>query len=71
LGLPRRTLLFDDNDPPKILPIGLTGVGGLIILDVVPGNGQGNIFLKVAWGDFYYLCESIKDFWELLKDQDT
>jgi len=69
LGLPRRTSLFDDNDPPKILPIGSTGLGGFIILDVAPGDGQGNIFLKVAWGDFYYLCESIDDFWALLKDQ--
>lgn len=71
LGLPRRTDLFDDNDPPKILPIGLTGTGGFIILDVAPGDGKGNIFLKVAWGDFYYLCESIDDFWALLKDQDV
>jgi hypothetical protein len=70
LGLPRRTFLFDDNDPPKILPIGLTGTGGLIILDVAPGDGQGDIFLKVPFGGFHYLCESIEDFWALLKDQD-
>jgi hypothetical protein len=70
LGLPRRTALFDDNDPPKILPIGLTSMGGLIILDVAPGDGQGAIFLKVAFGGFHYLCESIEEFCELLKEPD-
>ena len=35
--------LFDDNSPPKIMPIGRTGMGGLIILDTAPGDGQGAI----------------------------
>jgi hypothetical protein len=47
--------LFDENDPPKILPIGDTAMGGLIILDTAPGEGRGTIYLKQAYGDFYYL----------------
>lgn len=46
-------MLFDDNDPPKILPIGDTAMGGLIILDTAPGEGRGTIYLKQAFGDFY------------------
>lgn len=60
--------LFDDNSPPKILPIGHTGMGGLIILDTAPGDGQGAIFLKQAYGDFYYLTDGIEDFLALLRE---
>lgn len=45
-------VLFDDNTPPKILPIGRRGMAGLITLDTAPGEGQGAIFLKKAYGDF-------------------
>jgi hypothetical protein len=68
LGLPRRTALFDDNNPPKIIPIGSTGMGGLIILDTAPGEGRGDIFLKQAFGDFYYLTEAIEAFCALLRE---
>jgi hypothetical protein len=65
----RRTMgLFDDNDPPKILSIGDTAMGGLIILDTAPGEGRGNIFLKQAFGDFYYLAEGIEEFFSLLRE---
>ena len=46
LGQATDILLFDDNNPPKIVPIGDTGMGGLIILDTAPGEGQGAIYLK-------------------------
>lgn len=68
LGLERRAALFDDNDPPKIIPIGSTGMGGLIILDTAPGDGQGAIFLKKAFGDFYYLTDGIEAFLALLRE---
>jgi len=68
LGLPRRTALFDDNDPPKILPIGCTSMGGLIILDPAPGEGKGDVFLKQAWGNFYFLTEGIEAFMALLRE---
>lgn len=60
--------LFDDNDPPKIIPIGRTGMAGLIILDTAPGEGQGAIFLKKAYGDFYYLVDGIEAFLALLRE---
>lgn len=68
LGRPSRTALFDDNDPPKIIPIGRTGMAGLIILDTAPGEGQGAIFLKKAFGDFYYLTDGIEAFLALLRE---
>jgi SMI1-KNR4 cell-wall len=68
LGRPQSIALFDDNDPPKIVPIGYTGMGGLIILDTAPGEGQGTIFLKKEFGDFYYLTDGIEDFFALLRE---
>jgi hypothetical protein len=68
LGRPSRTALFDDNDPPKIIPIGRTGMAGLIILDTAPGEGQGAIFLKQAFGGFYYLVDGIEPFFGLLRE---
>jgi len=68
LGRPADIALFDENDPPKIIPIGNTAVGGLIILDTAPGDGNGSIFLKQAWGDFYYLTENLAEFFALLRE---
>ncbi|MBI3836426.1 MAG: SMI1/KNR4 family protein [Planctomycetia bacterium] len=68
LGEPGTLVLFDDNDPPKILPIGDTAMGGLIILDTAPGEGRGMIYLKKAFGDFYYLAEGIEEFFSLLHE---
>jgi len=59
--------LFDDNDPPIIVPIGHTGMAGLIIL-ITEAEGRGEIFLKQAFGDFYYLAEGIEEFFELLRE---
>jgi hypothetical protein len=60
--------LFDDNDPPKIVPIGRTSLGALIILDTAPGESQGEIFLKQAFGGFYYLADGIEEFFGLLQE---
>ncbi|HEX4143447.1 MAG TPA: SMI1/KNR4 family protein [Pirellulales bacterium] len=68
LGDPADIGLFDGNDPPIIVPIGRTAVGGLIILDTAPGEERGSIFLKQAFGDFYYLTDGIERFFALLRD---
>ena len=68
LARPEDIALFDDNDPPKIVPIGSTGMGGLIILDTAPGEGQGAIFLKKAFGTFYSLTDGIEAFLALLRE---
>jgi len=61
--------LFDDNDPLLIIPIGSTPMGHLIILDTAPGEGNGDIYFKEAFGDFYHIAEGIEEFFSLLKDQ--
>ena len=68
VGRPSRTNLFEDNNPPKILPIGRTGMGGLIILDTAPGDGRGEIYLKQEYGDFYWIAENIEEFFSLLRE---
>jgi len=68
LGEPSTLCLFDDNDPPKILPIGYTAMGGLIILDTAPGDGRGEIYYKQAFGDFYWIAENIEEFCALLQE---
>lgn len=69
LGRASYLTLFDDNDPPKILPIGATPMGSLIILDVAPGEERGTIYFKQAFGDFYVLAEGIEEFFSLLREQ--
>jgi len=61
--------LFDDNDPPKIVPIGGTPIGGLIVLDTAPGEGRGEIYYKQPFGDFYFLASSIEEFFTVLREQ--
>jgi hypothetical protein len=67
LGEPATLTLFDDNEPPIIVPIGGTTLGGLIILRTEPED-FGCVFLKQAFGDFYYLADGIEEFFELLSD---
>jgi hypothetical protein len=38
------------------------------MLDTAAGEEQGSIFLKQAFGDFYYLTDSIEGFFTLLRD---
>jgi hypothetical protein len=59
--------LFDDNDPPLIVPAGHTSMGGLII-PITERAGRGEIYLKQAFGDFYYLAAGIEQFFELLRE---
>jgi SMI1 / KNR4 family (SUKH-1) len=69
LGDPADIALFDDNSPPKILPIGRTAVGGLILLDTAPGYENGTIYLKEAWGTSFFLAENIEGFFALLQEE--
>ncbi len=60
--------VFEDNDPPQLLPIGATPLGSLILLDVVRDeDGFGNIYFKQAFGDCYYLADNIEHFFSLLR----
>ncbi len=68
LAQPVDLTLFDDNDPLKILPIGTTGMGGLIIIDTAPGDGNGAIYFKQEFGDFHYLVDGIEAFFALLRE---
>jgi hypothetical protein len=71
LGRAQRLALFDDNDPPKIMVIGETAMGGLIILDTAPGDDQGEIYYKEAFGEFYYIADGIEEFFGLLREPTT
>ncbi len=59
--------LFDNNDPMVSLPIGGTGMGGLIVLSLWPEEA-GTILYKKPLGDFYLLADGIEEFFELLTD---
>ena len=59
--------LFDDNDPPQIVPIGYTLMGNLLYLVTHP-EGFGHIGLKKAFSDdSYYLASGIDEFFGLLR----
>ncbi len=62
--------LFEENDPLKILPIGVTDTGGLIIL-TVEEDGYGEILFKEAYGGFYYLAPGVEEFFELLREDEN
>jgi hypothetical protein len=67
LARPFDLRLFDDNDPPKIVPIGDTPENALIILYTQP-EGRGQIFLKEPSGGWYFLAYGIEEFFQLLHD---
>lgn len=59
--------LFDENDPPQIVPIGGTGMGGLILLVTSSEDDNGAIILKKPFGDFFHIADGIAEFFELLR----
>lgn len=59
--------LFDDNTPAEIMVIGRTTCAGLIIMRV-RYEDIGSIYLKQAYGGFYYLADDIGEFFGLLHD---
>ena len=70
LGTQSDLNLFEENTPPKILPIGYTMMGSLIVL-VTQADSAGTILFKKAFGDFYYLAEGIEEFFTLLREPAT
>ena len=70
LGNDADLAVFDDNDPPKVVVVGATIMGGLIVLETVAGEDRGSIYLKQAYGDFHYLADGIEDFLGLLREPD-
>jgi hypothetical protein len=60
--------LFDDNDPPQILPIGYTLMGNLLFL-VTHSEKNGSIGLKKAGSDdSFFLAARIEEFFGLLRE---
>jgi hypothetical protein len=69
LGQKADLAIFDDNDPPQIVPIGYTLMGGLILLVTYPDPEEfGCVVLKKAWGDSFGLATSIDEFFGLLRE---
>lgn len=66
LATPAELSMFDDNDPPQIVPIGYTLMGNLLFLITHPEN-RGYIGLKKAWSDeSFFLADGIEGFFALL-----
>jgi hypothetical protein len=62
-----RINIWDDNDPPQMLPIGYTLRGNFIVMFVVPGDDDyGEIALKTPQSS-YFLASSISEFFETLQ----
>jgi len=59
--------IFDDNDPPQVVPIGDTIMGNLILL-ITHYEGNGCIVMKKAFDRSFFLAEGIEEFFGLLQD---
>jgi hypothetical protein len=60
--------LFDDNEPPQVVPIGYTLMGNLLFLVTHPDN-NGSIGLKIASSTkSFFLATGIVGFFELLRE---
>jgi hypothetical protein len=61
--------IFDDNDPPQLLPIGYTVMGNLIFLVTDPtGNDRGRVGMKLASQDTSFnFGEGIEEFFARLR----
>ena len=62
--------LFDDNDPPHVVPIGYTIMGNLLILLTHPEpDDRGVIMLKRAYHEEYHrLAGTMEEFVGLLRE---
>ena len=67
LGDRAKIEMFEENDPPQLLPIGFSGMGVLILLVTRQEDDYGAIFLKKPFGDFYHIADSIEEFFGLLQ----
>jgi hypothetical protein len=61
-----KLVLFEDNDPIELLPVGYTLKGGLLLLVTHP-EGFGSMILKEAFSDkSHMLADGIEGFFALL-----
>jgi hypothetical protein len=60
--------LFDDNDPPIVLPIGGTQMNNLLYLVTADAEDRGSVCLKLAgnWTSFV-LADTMDEFFGLLR----
>ena len=58
--------VIEGNDPPQVVPIGQTGMGGLILLVTDQEDSSGAILLKKSFGDFFRIADDIAGFFELI-----
>lgn len=69
LGSAADLALFDDNNPPVVLPIGTTSRNSLIMLNTeVADEDYGMIFVRTIDQTSIYLSDSMEDFFLLLRD---
>jgi hypothetical protein len=62
------TDLFDDNEPPVILPIGYTERGNLLFLDTEESPDCDEVFLKLAYSStVIYIADNVDEFFGLLR----
>jgi hypothetical protein len=67
LASPSDMAVFDDNFPAKILPIGYTVCGNMILL-VTEEEGRGEVILKKAYEQTYVLlADGIEEFFSILE----
>lgn len=63
--------LFEDNDPPIIIPIGRTTTNGLIMINAVIGDeSDGTVFLRTIQQETIPLCDTMEEFFTLLRDSE-
>ena len=65
LGRERDLALWEDNDPPEIVPIGYTLMGNFLWL-IVADEGRGNVVLR-TFDESYLLADTIWEFFDLLE----
>jgi hypothetical protein len=66
LGSEWTLALWEDNDPPVVLPIGNTPMGFYIVLVLEEADDYGQVLLR-TFEEFYYLADNMRSFFELLK----
>jgi hypothetical protein len=72
LASPDSLAMFDDNDPPQILPIGYTMMGCLLYMVIDPeGDDCGQVSIKLPNSDrCYFLGKGIEEFFTRLREPD-
>ena len=67
LGKEEDIAMFDDNNPPEIIPVGCTIMGNLVLLVTHPDPEEnGSVILKTIESTFH-LARGIVDFFALLQ----